>query len=379
MHAILAHRFNTKVKSIKTCITKVSTALNLSPDTVAKSILLRSSAEELLRVGVTIVPVLTRKEVTESREDFITTAQNFPEYLYSDTPEDTLYVGGGFGAFGNPSSFHNPFVRELREKAMHELTPVFKHLNQLECRPTRKLEQLIDRMRIHSVGQTVSKESWHRDESTSNRLRVIGKNGITEGEEDYIFGGWINLDAESQYFICAPKTHRDKPKARGFGKIKDIEKVFKKHNTEETKIEVPSGWAIIFYQHILHRVAGGKRKGKNAYRLFLGWRLTDDTQPLFDDTFERISRGATVRIPSGQEPPIYPQLYWTFWREKLEKWSTLTFKPEVLIQREVESGNEVGKVYTIVPRFMNSLKDMNLWMYPPYEQYELDMLVPHEI
>ncbi len=45
---------------------------------------------------------------------------SFPEYLPSVSTSDLEqhFVQGGFGALGNPASFHNPFVREWRVRAL---------------------------------------------------------------------------------------------------------------------------------------------------------------------------------------------------------------------------------------------------------------------
>ena len=102
---------------------------------------------------------------------------------------------GGFGAFGNPSSFHNPWVRKIR-KSLHPviLDNIFReHLEETGL----KFEQDIDRMMIRTTHQTVGRESWHRDESK------YAKPG------DTIFGGWVNFDAFPHYLSACPGTHME--------------------------------------------------------------------------------------------------------------------------------------------------------------------------
>ena len=67
------------------------------------------------------MPVLDEQKLMRARHDFTRTLQAFPEYKRSlHNPDQTaggnplVYVLGGFAALGNPASFHNPFVREMR-------------------------------------------------------------------------------------------------------------------------------------------------------------------------------------------------------------------------------------------------------------------------
>jgi hypothetical protein len=57
--------------------------------------------------GVCTIKILNKDYETEFKD----IEKTFPEY--KDTA--TTFVLGGFGAYGNPSSFHNPLVKKLRE------------------------------------------------------------------------------------------------------------------------------------------------------------------------------------------------------------------------------------------------------------------------
>ena len=48
----------------------------------------------------------------QARADFRETLQSIPEFTKDHTLNDA-FVLGGFAALGNPSSFHNPFVRRM--------------------------------------------------------------------------------------------------------------------------------------------------------------------------------------------------------------------------------------------------------------------------
>ena len=79
-------------------------------------------------------------------------------------------------------------------------------------------------MLYRKVGRSPSRESWHRDEA------------INAEENDQIFGGWINLDTEDQYFSCAPGTHTGVKGHSGFAPISKEEA--KKYNKKEVKKSV---------------------------------------------------------------------------------------------------------------------------------------------
>jgi hypothetical protein len=149
------------------------------------------------------------------REEFQATCRSFPEY--SQPVANNQYVIGGFAALGNPASFHNEFVRKLRQWALQEVLHVFRPI-----REGRKLEQDIDRMLWRTVGLQPSKETWHRDEAN------------TADEADDVFGGWWNLDAKPQYFSCVLGTHQKTQGFKGFAKIdKKMYKCIRNYKNKE--------------------------------------------------------------------------------------------------------------------------------------------------
>ena len=82
---------------------------------------LQNALENLLFVGVATVPVYQLSELDELNSEFDAACHSFPEYARTSANKnkdgkDILYVLGGFAAFGNPASFHNTFVRKLRQK-----------------------------------------------------------------------------------------------------------------------------------------------------------------------------------------------------------------------------------------------------------------------
>jgi len=214
---------------------------------------------------------------------------DFPEFLQIAEK----YVGGGFGALGNPASFHNPFVRIVRQWTMASLIPVFSDL----CpTPEWKLEQIHDRMMYRAKGDKASKETWHRDEAP------------TAHPNDKTFGGWINLDEYSQFFSCAPGSHLVDRGTSGFGKMD--KKEAKEMNARRELVEIPAGCILVFYEHIAHEVLSKGLKYISC-RLFLGWRLTKELKPLLtthDGLRTQLDIQAVMPLKSMQTPPMYPAL-----------------------------------------------------------------------
>lgn len=176
-----------------------------------------SSLEQFILKGVITGPVYTKKERRQQRDAFDKSMLSFPEYRrnpdnpsqvpnISDKPEDlpVLYTLGGFSALGNPSSFHTPFVRKLREtsaKAVENtiLKPYIENHPSHTVREKMLVEVLIDRMMYRRVGSAPQKEAWHRDVANKNVLNVL--------PDDVILGGWVNLDDTNQYFSYIPGSH----------------------------------------------------------------------------------------------------------------------------------------------------------------------------
>jgi len=317
--------------------------------------------------GYVVIPFL--RKGGEYTDDFRETLARMPEFK---DPRNMVevgehFVGGGFAALGNPSSFHNTFVRRIRQVAH---THVLKSVFEIELLQDKDLffEQIIDRMMFRRAPKKPSREAWHRDESP-NAL-----------EGDTIYGGWVNLDQTSQYFSGCPGTHLEVGNQNtGFAKIPKTEHA--RYNQLKKKIEIPPGHIFIFYERMAHEVLPTSRKG-DMHRLFLGWRTTYSKEPLFTDLEERLQKRAVMQIKSGQTPPMYPSLYWSNWRNLLEAWSNnlvdnCTHKKSITSK----SSDSYGDSYKVAHRYMESLEDYGLItdLCPPYTQDEVNILKPHRM
>jgi hypothetical protein len=283
---------------------------------------------------------------------------------FSEFKEDAVDRAplGGFAAYGNPSSFHNPTVRDLRLKAYDIVAPTLDAMIERKYNGFKK-EVLIDRVVIRSKNRTPGAESWHRDEAP------------TAATGDVVLGGWWNLDDSVSHFSCIPKSHRGVKGHAGFARITSKEEIAA-FTDKKTLVSIPPGAILLFNEKIVHEVLN-TRRAFTTYRLFLGWRITKATTPLIGDIlFTQLEDQAPVTIKSGQAPPMWAKLHWTNWLTKLSAYSA-NFKAECLEAKTVASGANKGNEFNIVHRHMRSLKEYGLPLYPAYTDKEKAVLTPH--
>ena len=334
-----------------------------------------SPLNRLLIEGVTIIPVINPQEIPQWRENFLKEMRSFPEYQRDPkNPDQTpdghplVYVLGGFAAYGNPSSYHNPTARELRRLVYDQVC----FLNQ-----DKKLEMLQDRFMYRLAGQSPSPESWHRDVAKTGSILP----------DDEVYGGWVNLDTEPQYFSCIPGSHmgvRLHGLRPGFASIpkQDISS-FQPHKKRFT---VPPGHCIIFPQYILHEVVNKKQK-YNMMRLFTGWRVTMSKESLHGNGIVNkiLEEQGVMPNPSGQNPRMYSGNHQSFflykpfrvnggeYRASTIEWSQSSMKSCVIVNKNTQ---KIGD-YKIVECNLRSLREYGLEMYAPYESSEVQMHIPH--
>lgn len=317
---------------------------------------------DLITSGACTVPCLSMDDLPDFRSRFLATCKSFPEF--DTVPPNNQFVLGGFSALGNPASFHNPLVRELRQRAMRAaVTQVWSKV----MRPDEQLEQIIDRMMLRPAGVTPTSETWHRDEAPNAK------------PHDDVYGGWINLDSEPQYLHCVLKSHKEKANKKGKGFHTIAKELHAGHRSNCRAVQVPPGHLLIFYEHLIHEVVS-KKRSKDSYRLFTGWRVTPlhERSPLLEDqeTFENLlTTQAVMRLKSNQLPPMYATLHWTNWRSKLQEFSA-HLKPACKTTRVVGSGQHKGRGYYVVERHMRSLSDYGLKLYKPYTANEIALHLP---
>ena len=339
--------------------------------------------EKLYVYGVTTIPILSSSQLDEYRTNLKQEMELFPEYL-RNSGNKLVYVLGGFGALGNPSSFHNPTIRRLRKKVYQQaVARLFRQLvndyqtevENNDQQQTYYLESLLDRFMYRLKGTAPSAESWHRDVANDKLIEFY----------DEIYGGWINLDTESQFMSCIPGSHlgvRLKGLQSGFATIgkKDIDK-FKPY---KQLFEIKPGHCIIFPQYLLHEVVS-KKAPYDMMRLFTGWRLSTTGNSFYtQEELDRIiETQATPPLPSGQKTPMFAANHGSFFLKKnftidpttnyssnTIDWSKDSFQPQLLVAK---------KEYLIVDRYLKSLEEYGLDKYDDYTQEERKILYPHKL
>lgn len=290
---------------------------------------------------------------------------------------------GNFGALSNPSSFHNPFARILRLNLYKKcIKPLVRELNRLENnrgevedkeeeekskedervnikdriggrKGERKVEMLFDRMCIRKEGCSISAEQWHID------------NGETSPDID-IFGGWVNLDIRSQFFSCVKGSHLDSSRDRiGFTGFTAEEK--ENFTSTRTRVEIPPGHWIAFYQYLIHEIVSTKIKYESI-RMYTGFRLspaiTEDSYYGNRELEEIFNKQSVPKLPGGDKAPMYAQNHIRFHRQNAVRFSE-QFKEECL------------EPNGLVSRYMTSLEEYGFPLYEEYEEKEKTIYRPH--
>ena len=277
-----------------------------------EDVYLRSKANELKQNGVAVINVRLMG-LYESRfltnTDWLEKMKSAQLADFKTREPEYGFVLGAFGALGNPASFHNIDLYELRYHLFVKYKKLFNYIDN-----TRYLEVLFDRLCIRRQGTKTSRETFHRDTCS------LKKN------EDIIYGGWINLDkTTTQYFSCVPGTH----KCAGRGGFEKIEKEeANRAKTMKVKYTINPFDMVIFDQNTVHEIFPQKQK-KDNIRLYLGWRHTKSTEPLFNSSTRVrfnikhiLEKQLVPPLPSGDLPPMYSKMHQAAWRDRIVKLTT---------------------------------------------------------
>lgn len=322
-----------------------------------------AAAADLLTLGVAVVRAFDEADRAHWNRRLFDAMDAFPEYRAKG--REVQRVLGGFGALGNPSSFHHPEVRvfrRMRKKLVFR--PLMAGWAKLafpsaEAHRSVLLESLFDRLcvRCEAFNRPVA-EAWHRDiyGAEQFQLRPL-PHSLPDGHQDVLFGGWTNLDDREQRFVGLVATHVEGTSGRaGFAEFtKDEIKSFRfgerlvgqasrsfgatVRTDEKGHIRVPPGCAVVFQQQLIHSVVSGPQPATPALRVFHGLRLTREASPLFDIA-AAVENGGVPRIPSGQVPPMFSANHYQFFasHERYRAWGERTFKRTCLFERTTKTG-----------------------------------------
>ena len=307
----------------------------------------RDNCKQLNDLGYVVVPtslidpderrILLSELDDEVRDEW--TRREFKRDAFAGTNPmtdgTTRLVGGGFAALGNPSSFHSLIVRELRRIAHCAMVDA----NPFDLSGGAMVSQVIDRLMKRLPGDAPSPESWHRDVAANTTPGAL------------VYGGWINLDDDPQFFSCIPGTHEDAVHTEaGFvtklsepdkAKIEEHKATFERvgRKTVRPLVEIPRGHMLIFNERLIHEVVNTNTE-RTMIRLFTGWYVSTDGQPHDSRRFgsrppdpatpegtaearlrDRLKRNACMFLKSGQAPAMAPQLHWTNFPHKIVEYT----------------------------------------------------------
>ena len=273
--------------------------------------------------GVEILPFIANEKLDALAEEFRKMEDEFPEFAPDARCQLNVQplVLGAFAAYGNPSSFHNSFVKTRRHEATKAVITngIFKRFLEdprIRLPPSSyKLEVLFDRVMHRHPHQETTPETAHRD--------VTPREQLSAG--DFVFGGWVNLSKHDQFFTCQPGSHlhvanTTEASAFGEGFNKLTPEARQQYVPHRRKFTVPPGSIIIFVQHILHEVFKSSDDHEQM-RLFMGWRLTTGGRLLFAEKKRRaIDMLGVPLLPSGQKPVMYGSNHGSVYLNKPFRW-----------------------------------------------------------
>jgi hypothetical protein len=304
-------------------------------------------AQELLLNGVSIYPI-----PTELLQRFDIQKYLHEQKEYININDNTEFIISNFGAHGNPSSQHHPIARDFR-------LGVFNHIKQsLQSDPKfsdKYLQCLPDR--FSQRFRKPSKEAWHKDVSIDYSVFT----------NSVILGGWANLDDKDQFFSCIIGSHLEPAPGEGFAKLsKDNKKMY---NARKTVVRIPPGHAISFDEKITHEIADVKFTGVSR-RLYMKYHISSDSRSAIDvDVIQRaIFEQGVFQMNQWNSMPMYEKIHLVFWSDKLVEFSR-NIKSVFLAKP-----NKKGNVY--VQRYMVSLLESGLGMFPEYRDEEIEILFP---
>ena len=326
-------------------------------------------AQELFENGVTVIkPNFLISNLDQIRSDFDEAIKSFKEFKIHpaineirkgmDT-EVARYALGGTSFIGNPSAFHAPFFRKMRETVMYlAIRDLFKDYKETYLSESFNLEQIIDRIMIRPPGDVPNKESWHRDESPMADVL----NG------DLTFGGWVNYDKEPQYFSCVPGTHKNldpttRDPKKGFHKVD--KKNISTYEKMKVLVEIQPGEMIVFIEDLVHEIVSNAKSKKSftSIRQFFGWRFTKQKGiSIHKHLDELLEKQSVVPLKSGQIPAMIPKIYDAFPTHQKKR------------KRFVHSALLSPDILNTKTRNVDSLLEAGLELYPPYEEREKQML-----
>lgn len=263
-------------------------------------------------------------------------------------PTASPTVLGAFGASGLPAMFNAPIFRHI-SCALH---PFVRDFLKPLANPGDYFAQRKDRACFRKKGTKQPKESWHKD-LTAGALPT-----------DTNLASWVNLGKSSNFFICSPGTHTEQnATGDGFASVANSAACA----ANETRVEIPPGYMIIFFPSLSHCVSNVSVKDPEGdLRIFAGWYLGQSSEPPYN-VKKCIDEQSTFPLPSGadQKAKMHAKLHKVNHIEKLCEWSKL-FKETII--HIPKTGKNKGENFRVVPEVYPAPK--NGLHFPPWTAAE---------
>ena len=286
------------------------------------------STYDIQRDGVQCFPLYDNIQLADLRTKFVDTILAFPEFEKIGNP----FIVSSASLFGNPGSYHNPLVRQIRKDSYNLLRPIFASLF-----PNKNIEMICGNMMFRCVGITPQRIQWFKN-----------------GDDSTIYDGWINLDEVEEIFSCVLTSHN---------------KEIPVEQRTRCRVKVPAGNIVIYNHTLLHEISASKKK-YNIHRLYISWRIFDSTTPLIKDVKLRLNDQAVMPQSDKYLPSMYSRNHLKFHRRMIIQFSRQ-------LKRETLEEDEFGNM--IVRRHMLSLCEYGFPLYPPYTEDEMLMYIPQSL
>lgn len=287
------------------------------------------SAKKLLTDGYLMVE-LAPESVSTGRTLFLKYITDIPE-VKRDVTFDGDIGAGSFGALNYASSYHNEASVYIDEFVADTMEPILTTAASLQG--LSKWSVLPDRLCYRTKKQPP--ETWHSDHTA----------GATS-TEDLFFGTIVNLnEKQSQIFTCVPGSHTLGARLEG-GEYTPVDKAkLAEYKANAVTLTIPPNHALLFFENIIHRVSGKKPKTP-LLRKYVAFRLSDDATQWNPSNINRMATQSALAHKGGEVAPMYPNLWWVNWADKLEAYSERLI-PAVLTQATYKSGKKRGRTITL--------------------------------
>ena len=246
--------------------------------------------------------------------DFHLIRSEFKEFLSTDVTErqDVL---GGFGTFGNPSSFHHPKLRQYRRRIKEMVADVLREIPDYEG---KNLECMYDVMCLQSIkfGSALSTPP-HRD---LRKIHVDPQRAFKHRpnpETDVFFRAWINCNE-----MGGGPDRWQRIRFYYRSQLVELDSVQK-----PVEIVVYPNEMVLYDQRLVRELVPVTCVYPSA-RMFFTFRVTHETEPIYD-TYTIAKEQTVPYLYSGAQAPVMSFLHMlrADSREKIVEF-TNTLKPQ---------------------------------------------------